>query len=301
MDVILPEVVAGLFLGAFFGLVAVGYSMVYGVLRLINFAHGDFYMVAAYVSYSLLLLFGVAGTTNWGNFILVGLATMVVGGLLAVAVERLIYRPMRGAATLSLMIAALGVSLVLENGVLNLPFWGSKYRAYPVTPPSAGFDVLGVHLAWVQVLIIAIGIALIALVYWIVNKTLVGLAMRAVSQDRVAAALMGIEIDRVIAIVFFIGGALAGAAAVMASLYYGQISYLMGFYVGLQAFTAAVLGGIGNVLGAAVGGFLLGILEAVGTGLIGPQWALLFAFSILVLTLWVRPTGLLGERVGQRV
>lgn len=301
MDVILPQVVAGLFLGAFFALVAVGYSMVYGVLRLINFAHGDFYMVAAYVSYSLLLLFGVAGTTDWGNFILVGLVTMVVGGLLAVVVERLIYRPMRGAATLSLMIAALGVSLVLENGVLNLPFWGSKYRAYPVTPPSAGFDVLGVHLAWVQVLIIAIGIALIALVYWIVNKTLVGLAMRAVSQDRVAAALMGIEIDRVIAIVFFIGGALAGAAAVMASLYYGQISYLMGFYVGLQAFTAAVLGGIGNVLGAAVGGFLLGILEAVGTGLIGPQWALLFAFSILVLTLWVRPTGLLGERVGQRV
>jgi branched-chain amino acid transport system permease protein len=138
-------------------------------------------------------------------------------------------------------------------------------------------------------------------VYWVVNRTLVGTAMRAVSQDRVAAALMGIEIDRIIAIVFFIGGALAGAAAVMASLYYGQIYYLMGFYVGLQAFTAAVLGGIGNVLGAAVGGFLLGILEAVGTGIVGPQWALLFAFSVLVLTLWVRPTGLLGERVGQRV
>lgn len=301
MDVIAPEIVAGLFLGAFFGLVAVGYSMVYGVLRLINFAHGDFYMVSAYVSYTLLLTFGVAGTADWGNFLIVGLATMVVGGLLAVAVERVVYRPMRGAATLSLMIAALGVSLVLENGVLNIPIWGSAYRAYPVTPPNAGFELLGVHLAWVQVLIIGVSLVLTGLVYWIVNRTLLGTAMRAVSQDRVAAALMGIEIDRIISIVFFIGGALAGAAAVMASLYYGQISYLMGFYVGLQAFTAAVLGGIGNVLGAAVGGFLLGILEAVGTGLLGPQWALLFAFSVLVLTLWVRPTGLLGERLGQRV
>jgi branched-chain amino acid transport system permease protein len=301
MDVIPPQIVAGLFLGAFFGLVAVGYSMVYGVLRLINFAHGDFYMVSAYASYTLLLMFGVAGAANWGNFILVGLATMVIGGLLAVAVERLIYRPMRRAATLSLMIAALGVSLVLENGVLNLPFWGSAYRAYPISPPSDGFDLIGVHLAWVQVIIIGLSLFLTGMVWWIVNKTLVGKAMRAVSQDRVAAALMGIEIDRIIAIVFFIGGALAGAAAVMASLYYGQINYLMGFYVGLQAFTAAVLGGIGNVLGAAVGGFLLGILQAVGTGLIGPQWALLFSFSILVLTLWVRPTGLLGERVGNRV
>ena len=301
MGLILSLIVAGLFLGAFFGLVAVGYSMVYGVLRLINFAHGDFYMVSAYACYTLLLMFGISGAVHWGNFIAVGLVTMILGGLLAVGVERLIYRPMRGAATLSLMIAALGVSLVLENGVLNLPFWGSQYRAFPVTPPTAGIELLGVHLAWVQVVIIAISVALIGLVYWIVNKTLVGMAMRAVSQDRVAAALMGIEIDRIISIVFFIGGALAGAAAVMASLYYGQIFYLMGFYVGLQAFTAAVLGGIGNVLGAAVGGFLLGILQAVGTGIVGPQWALLFTFSALVLTLWVRPTGLLGERVGQRV
>ncbi len=301
MDLIVTEIVAGLFLGAFFGLVAVGYSMVYGVLRLINFAHGDFYMVAAYVSYSVLGAVEVGSATNWANVVWVGLLTMVVGGLLAVAVERIVYRPMRGAAMLSLMIAALGVSEVLENGVLNIPFWGSQFRAYPVTPPSSGFDFAGVHYAWVQVAIIVAGVVLTALVYWVVNHTLVGTAMRAVAQDRTAATLMGIDTDRIIAVVFFLGGALAGAAAVMAGLYYGQINYLMGFDVGLQAFTAAVLGGIGNVLGAAVGGFLLGILESVGTGLFGPQWALLFAFAALVLTLWLRPTGLLGERVGQRV
>ena len=142
---------------------------------------------------------------------------------------------------------------------------------------------------------------LILAVYWIVNHTMLGTAMRAVAQDRVAATLMGVNTDRVISLVFFIGGALAGAAAVTASLYYGQINYLMGFSIGLQAFTAAVLGGIGNVAGAAIGGLLLGILESVGTGLFGAQWALLFAFGALVLTLWLRPTGLLGERVGQRV
>jgi branched-chain amino acid transport system permease protein len=301
MDLIVTEIVSGLFLGAFFGLVAVGYSMVYGVLRLINFAHGDFYMVAAYVSYTVLGMVEVGNATNWGNVVLVGLLTMVVGGALAVAVERLVYRPMRGAAMLSLMIAALGVSEVLENGVLNIPFWGSEYRAYPVVPPSTGFEFVGVHYAWVQVVIIVAAIVLTVLVYWVVNHTLIGTAMRAVAQDRTAATLMGIDTDRIISVVFFIGGALAGAAAFMAGLYYGQINYLMGFDVGLQAFTAAVLGGIGNVAGAAVGGFLLGILESVGTGLFGPQWALFFAFAALVLTLWLRPTGLLGERIGQRV
>src|SRR5579875_1808628 len=279
---VVPDIVAGLFLGGFFALVAVGYSMVYGILRLINFAHGDFYMVAAFVSYTVL-------------------ATMAAGGTLAVAVERLVYRPMRRAAVLSLMIAALGVSEILENGVLNIPGWGPNYLPYPVTPPTSGFDVASVHYTWAQLAIVVAAALLIMAVYVLVNHTMLGTAMRAVAQDRVAATLMGVNVDRVIASVFFIGGALAGAAAVMASLYYGQVNYLMGFSIGLQAFTAAVLGGIGNVAGAALGGLLLGILESVGTGLFGAQWALLFAFAALVLTLWLRPTGILGERVGQRV
>lgn len=299
-NVVFPDIVAGLFLGAFFALIAVGYSMVYGILRLINFAHGDFYMAAAFVSYSILAAITVGTKVDWGNVAWVGIVTMIAGGVLAVAVEKLVYRPMRRAAILSLMIAALGVSQILENGVLNTPGWGSNYLPYPVTPPSTGFGVAGVHYTWTQLAIVVIAIVLIVATWWIVNRTMLGTAMRAVAQDRGAATLMGINTDRVIELVFFIGGALAGAAAVMASLYYGQINYLMGFSIGLQAFTAAVLGGIGNVAGAAIGGLVLGILESVGTGLFGAQWALVFAFGALVLCLWLRPTGLLGERVGQR-
>lgn len=301
LHVVIPDVVSGLFLGAFFALIAVGYSMVYGILRLINFAHGDFYMVGAFVSYSVLGAVTVSPVVNWGNVAWVGLLTMLATGALAVCVERLVYRPMRRAAVLSLMIAALGVSQVLENGVLNIPSWGSNYLPYPVTPPSSGFSLASVHYTWTQAAIVIAAAALIAATWWIVNKTMLGTAMRAVAQDRVAATLMGIDTDRVIALVFFIGGALAGAAAVMASLYYGQINFLMGFSIGLQAFTAAVLGGIGNVAGAALGGLVLGVLESIGTGLLGAQWALEFAFGALVLTLWLRPTGILGERVGQRV
>ena len=299
--VLVPDIVAGLFLGVFFALVAVGYSMVYGILRLINFAHGDFYMVAAFICYSVLATVTVSTRVNWGNVAWAGALTMLAGGALAVVVERVVYRPMRRAAVLSLMIAALGVSETLENGVLNTPGWGSNFLPFPVTPPNAGFDVLSVHYTWAQLGIVVIAALLILAVYLLVNHTMLGTAMRAVAQDRVAATLLGIKVDQVISFVFFLGGALAGAAAVMAGLYFGQINYLMGFSIGLQAFTAAVLGGIGNVAGAAVGGLLLGILESVGTGLFGAQWALMFAFGALVLTLWLRPTGLLGERIGQRV
>ncbi len=301
LELVVSDIVAGLFLGASFALIAVGYSMVYGILRLINFAHGDFYMVAAFISYTILGAVTVGTKVNWGNVVWVGFVTMLAGGVLAVSVAKLVYSPMRRAATLSLMIAALGVSQILENGVLNIPSWGSNYLPFPVTPPSAGFTVAAVHYTWTQVVIIAIAVVLMGGAYWIVNHTMVGTAMRAVAQDRTAATLMGIRTDRIIAFVFFIGGALAGAAAIMMSLYYGQINYLMGFSIGLQAFTAAVLGGIGNVAGAALGGLLLGVLESVGTGIFGAQWALLFAFGALVLTLWLRPRGLLGERVGQRV
>ena len=198
--VVVPDIVAGLFLGAFLALVAVGYSMVYGILRLINFAHGDFYMVAAFVSYTLLAAVTVGTKINWGNVVWVGIVTMIAGGVLAMSVERLVYRPMRRAAVLSVMIAALGVSQVLENGVLNIPAWGSNYLPFPVTPPSTGFNVDGVHYTWTQVVIVAIAAVLIAAVWWIVNRTMLGTAMRAVAQDRVAATLMGINTDRIISL-----------------------------------------------------------------------------------------------------
>ena len=275
--------------------------MVYGILRLINFAHGDFYMVSAYISYTILGAVITGQQHNWAAVVGVGLVTMLAAGLLAVLAERLIYRPMRKAALLSLMIAALGLSLVLENGVLNIPAWGSAFRAYPITSPADGFTVASTHYTWAQLIIVLVSGFLATGVWWLVNRTLMGKAMRAVSEDRVAASLMGVNADWVIGVVFFIGGALAGAAAVMAGVYYGQINYLQGFQVGLQAFTAAVLGGIGNVLGAVLGGVLLGIVESIGTGFVGPQWAVVFAFGALVIMLWLRPTGLLGERVARRV
>lgn len=301
MGIVGSELLSGLFLGTFFGLIALGYSMVYGILRLINFAHGDFYMVAAYVSYSILGAVAIGSQHNWFSVVWVGLVTMLAAGALAVFAERIIYRQMRKAAMLSLMIAALGLSQVLENGVLNIPFWGSAYRAYPVTSPSTGFDVASSHFTWAQLAIVIASGLLAAGVYWLVTYTMLGKAMRAVAEDRIAASLMGVNVDWVIGGVFFLGGALAGAAAVMAGVYYGQINYLMGFQVGMEAFTAAVLGGIGNVLGAVVGGVLLGIIESVGTGIVGSQWAIVFAFGALVLMLWLRPTGLLGERIGRRM
>lgn len=298
---LLPQIGSGLFLGAYFGLIALGYSMVYGVLKLINFAHGDFYMVASFVSYSLLATVVVGNHTNWVTLLWVGLLTMLAGGLLSAGTEKVVYRWMRGRPMLGLMIAALGVSEVLENGVLNFKPWGAQFRAYPVSVPPNGFSLAGSHFTWLQLATVIVALVLTAIVYTIVQHTLLGKAMRAVAEDRVAAKLVGVNIDRVITVVFFMGGALAGAAAILASLFYGQINYLMGFTVGLEAFTAAVLGGIGNILGAVVGGFVLGILQSVGTGLVGSQWALVFSFGALVLMLWLRPTGLLGERVGQRM
>lgn len=300
MSTLATSLLAGLFLGVFFGLVALGYSMVYGVLRLINFAHGDIYMLGAYLSFAILGAMGLHGTVAWPALLAVGLVTMVLTGGLGVAVEQVVYRRMRSAPVLSLMVATLGVSLVLENGVLNIPAWGSRYRPYPVTTSISGFSILGERYTYLQLVIFSIAFALFAAVYFVVQHTVVGMAMRAVATDRTAAALVGVNVSLVIGTVFFIGGALAGAAAVMASLYYGQINYLMGFSVGLQAFTAAVLGGIGNVAGAVVGGVLLGMLQSVGVAYTGSQWAIVFSFVALVLVLWIRPTGLFGERLARR-
>jgi branched-chain amino acid transport system permease protein len=302
VELFLNEIANGLFVGAFFALVAVGYSMVYGILRLINFAHGDFFMVAAFVSYTILGAVAVGHAHMvWFTVIWVGLLVMFLTGLLAVLANRLIYHPMRRAALLSLMIAALGLSQVLENGVLNIPGWGSAFLTYPVTSPPNGFTVGPTHFTWFQLIIVVISGLLSLGVYLLVSRTLLGKAMRAVSEDRIAAALMGINVDLVIAVVFFIGGALAGAAAVMTGVYYGQINYLMGWTVGLEAFTAAVLGGIGNIGGAVLGGVVLGIAQSVGTGFFGAEWALVVTFVVLVLLLWLRPTGILGERVARRM
>ncbi len=302
MSLLLNEIGNGIFLGAFFGLVALGYSMVYGILRLINFAHGDFYMVAAFVSYTILGAVAVGNSHGqWLTVLWVGILVMVITGGLAMLANQLVYRPMRRAAILSLMLAALGRAQVVETGGLVPPPGGAAAGGGPGRTRPRGGHLGSNHYTWAQLIIVLVSGLLALGVYFLVGRTLLGKAMRAVSEDRIAAVLMGINVDLVIAIVFFIGGALAGAAAVMTGVYYGQINYLMGFTVGLEAFTAAVLGGIGNIGGAVLGGLILGIVQSIGTGIFGAEWAIVVAFGALVLMLWFRPTGLLGERVARRM
>ena len=301
MTFLTGQIIAGLLVGAFYAMIALGYSMVYGIIRLINFAHGDLYMVGAFVGFSL---FGVAGAVSRnGMLVAAGIVVLVMClvGILGVAIERVAYRPLRRAPLLSVMITALGMSLILENGVLVTPGWGSLYLVYPVGLSSQSLTILGYQLTLGQLELAIIAIVLMAALYLFVQLTMTGKAMRAIAIDKDASALMGINVDIVIAITFFMGAALAGIAGVMGGMYYGQINYLMGFDLGLKAFTAAVLGGIGNIPGAVLGGFLLGVLESIGGGYLGSEWASVFSFSILILLLVVRPTGILGEKLGARM
>jgi branched-chain amino acid transport system permease protein len=303
MAFLVGQIIAGILVGAFYAMVALGYTMVYGIIRLINFAHGDLYMVGAFLGFTL---FGGTGATLLGGhgwLFDAGVLILVMGviGLLGMAIERVAYKPLRRAPLLSVMITALGVSLILENGVLAIPSWGSQYQVFPVSLPSSPVMILGSQVTLGQLIILAIALVLMVALYLFVQSTMTGKAMRAIALDKDAASLMGINVDGIIAITFFLGAALAGAAGVLGGMYYGQINYLMGFSLGLKAFTAAVLGGIGNIPGAVLGGFLLGVFESIGAGYLGSEWANVFSFGILILLLVVRPTGILGEKLGARM
>ena len=301
MDIFLQQVVNSLTVGSFYALVALGYTMVYGVIRLINFAHGDLYMVGAFAGFTFLAALGNhVGQINPILLIpLVFLVPMAVVGLMGVIIERLAYRPLRRAPRLSPLITAIGVSLALENGALLI--WGASFQVFPSILPSAMWRLGNVMINQMQVLILPVTLALMLALYLFVHRTMTGKAMRAVAIDQDAARLMGIDVDRVIGLTFFLGGALAAAAGVMAGAYYSSIDFNMGFLIGLKAFTAAVLGGIGNIPGAMLGGFLLGLLETLAAGYISSEWKDVVAFSILILVLVFRPTGLLGERVVEKV
>lgn len=301
MSFLVGQVIAGLFLGAFYAMVALGYTMVYGIMRLINFAHGDLYMVGAYFSFTILGLLGTASSSKFLVIAGVMVLVMALVGLLGMLIERVAYKPLRRAPLLSVMITALGVSMTLENGVLVIPGWGSQYQVFPASLPSTAVHILGTQATVGDMIILVVSLVLMLALYLFVHRTLTGKAMRAIAIDKDASALMGININKTVAITFLLGAALAGAAGVMGGLYYGQINYLMGFSLGLEAFTAAVLGGIGNIPGAMVGGFLLGVLQSIGAGYLGSQWALVFTFGILIVLLTVRPTGILGEKTGVRM
>lgn len=289
----------GLFVGSFYALVALGYSMVYGIIKLLNFAHGDLYMLGAFSGFALLgTLGGVPGGSLAALFAVLVL-TMLVTGLSGVALERVAYRPLRGAPRLSLLITAVGASFALEYGVRIVA--GPNPRVYPVRLDGTAVSVLGARITVQQLVLIVVAVGLMVTLNALVMRSRQGRAMRAIALDPKGSLMMGIDVDAVISRTFFIGSALAGAAGVMAGAYYGKIDFLMGFIIGLKAFTAAVIGGIGNLKGTMLGGLVLGLLESFSTDWFGGEWRDVFAFGFLILFLTVRPTGLLGARVTERV
>ncbi|WP_326823533.1 branched-chain amino acid ABC transporter permease [Streptosporangium sp. NBC_01639] len=290
----------GLFVGSFYALVALGYSMVYGIIKLLNFAHGDLYMIGAFIGFAVLgAVGGVSASMALPLLLVVLLATMVLTGLAGVALERIAYRPLRRAPRLSLLITAVGASFALEYGMRAAA--GADPRVYPVRLGGTSVEVLGARLTLQQLVLVGVAVVLMFGLNLLITRTREGRAMRAIALDPSTSSLMGIDVNAVISRTFFLGSALAGAAGVMAGAYYGKIDFLMGFLIGLKAFTAAVIGGIGNIPGTMLGGLLLGLLESFGTYWLGGEWRDVFAFGVLILFLTVRPTGLLGERVTERV
>jgi len=302
MQEFIQQVINGLTIGSVYALVALGYTMVYGVLRLINFAHGDLFMVGAYLAFSLVVSAGLMHVISWPIVAMVVLFLLVMGfvGVTGVTIERIAYRPLRRASRLAPVVSALGMSVFLENAVMLI--YGPKYQNFPTSVlPEWSFYLAGVKITLMRLLILLVSIVLMAGMYVFVQRTRLGAAMRAVALDHDTSRLMGIDVDHIITLVFLIGPALGAAAGVMVGMYYGQIDFTMGWIYGLKAFTAAILGGIGNIPGAMVGGFILGLVEAMAAGYISAAWKDAFSFAILIVILLVRPTGLLGERVAEKV
>jgi branched-chain amino acid transport system permease protein len=309
MDAFLAQVpqqlINGLTLGAVYALIALGYSMVYGVLQLLNFAHGDVYMVGAFIGYAIILaLIPTQGPLIAPFLIIVVMlvAAMIGCGLLGIAIEQFAYRPLRNAPRIAPLISALGVSFFLQNAVqLTLT---AQFRSYPtekLLAPSLGIDLLGTRLSATRGLVIVVAVLMMAGLQYLIQRTRLGRAMRAVAIDREAAAMMGVDVDQVIVLTFFIGSALAGVAGVLTGVVFTRIWHTMGFTAGLKGFTAAVVGGIGSVPGAMLGGLLLGLLETFAVGFISATYRDAISFVVLVIVLLIRPLGLLGARIAKKV
>lgn len=297
---IAQQLINGLTLGSLYALIALGYTMVYGVLLMINFAHSEIFMVGAFVS--LLCYKALSAVLSPLQAFLAGiLLSFVFCAVLAFVIERIAYRPLRRAARLAPLISAIGVSILLQNIVF---LWISDQSlAYPQAFALNHFQLLGADVNSLQLLILGVAVTLMLLLQFFVNRTRLGTAIRAVAQDATTASLMGIPVNTIVAITFFLGGALGGVAGALNGMYYGSIKYNMGFVPGIKAFTAAVLGGIGNIQGAMWGGLILGVLEALAAGFIpnGSDWKDVIAFSVLLLILLFKPEGLFGKRVVDKV
>jgi len=298
------RVVNGVVLGSMYALIALGYTMVYGILEMINFAHGDVYMAGAFLGWgvTLLLVHGGFPVVAAGLVILaMFLVAMVGAGLLGVTIERLAYRPLRGGHRLAPLISALGVSIFLEN-IVSAQF-GARAQLVPTAHVLPGWHVsLGsATVSFVDGLVVVVALGLMVALDRFVRRTRYGTAMRATAQDREAAGFMGIRVNQVIAVTFLLGSALAGIAGILAGLLYTEVDFFMGYLAGLKAFTAAVLGGIGNIRGAVLGGLLLGMVEAVSTPFVNGAYVNVVSFLVLILVLLIRPSGLLGEQLPDRV
>ena len=299
LDILVQQLINGISLGAVYALLALGFTLVYGILELINFAHFNVFMVGSFIGLFVLQAFGLAGQgVVLGGAALIGAlfaafaATMLGCGLLGVAIERVALRPLRGVKGPAAMITTIGVSYILYNGVLL--GLGAQSRNYPNPLPRMHWAIGGATIELRQVLIWLVSIALMAGLYLFTQRTRLGRAMRATAQDADAARMMGVDVDRVVMTAFFLGSALAGAGGLIFGLYYNFTSFIIGFTTGLRAFTAAVLGGIGSIPGAMAGGLLIGLIEALSSQFIAAAWADVIIFSILVLVLVFRPAGLLG-------
>ncbi len=305
MRELIQTIINGLTTGFLYALIALGYTMVYGVLKLLNFAHGDVYMIGAYIGYFVIQWFGGPTSLSIPVPLLVLIMFLIAGlgcGVLGVGIERFAYRPLRDAPRIAPLITALGVSFILENSVLLL-FGGftKSYSTESFISPSAGIHIDGAVIDPVQITIFVVSILMMYGLMRIVDRTTLGKSMRAVASDREAAEMLGINVDRVISYTFFIGSAMAGVAGVMSGLAFNQISATIGFLAGLKAFTAAVVGGIGSIPGAMIGGLFIGLCESFTASYISTKYTDLIVFGILIVTMLIRPTGIFGRPALQKV
>jgi branched-chain amino acid transport system permease protein len=299
-DILLQQVINGLSLGAMYALLALGFTMVYGIIELINFAHFNVFMVGSFVALWVLQAMGIAGQSHplygvalLGVLTVAFVATMLTTGIIGVLIERLALRPLRNVSGTAPMITTIGLSYILFNVILLGAGAETKNFANPL--PAVRWDIGEAVLRLREVLVWGVTIALMLALHVFVRRTKMGKAMQATAQDQEAARMMGVDVDRVVAIAFFLGSALAGAAGLIFGLYYNYTSFIIGYTAGLRAFTAAVLGGIGNIPGAMLGGLIIGLIESLGGQYLAVRWTDVIIFSILVLVLVFRPTGLLGR------
>ncbi|MEN9628270.1 MAG: hypothetical protein RJA10_1497 [Pseudomonadota bacterium] len=306
METFIQQIINGLVLGSMYALVALGYTMVYGIINLINFAHGEVLMVGALVSWTVVTVLAGSGLPGWLIMLISLVVAIVICAALNFIIEKLAYKPLRSAPRLAPLITAMGMSLLLQT--LAMIVWKPNPKPYPSLLPADPINLGGPVITVTQCLILGLTAVVLASLMYLVNRTKLGRAMRATAENPRVASLMGVRPDMVISATFIIGAALAAVAGVMWAANYGTVQHSMGFLPGLKAFTAAVLGGIGNLAGAVVGGVLLGLIEAIGAGylgdltggVLGSHYADIFAFVALILVLTLRPQGLLGERVADR-